>query len=146
MENIITWDFMGWKEHSEPEVGLQLKWNKSLIDKIYEVSDKIRQVSLRSGVDTITMSPALEGILHPDFYDNHRKLLNGDVKVILDESIDKYVIKLENLKALETLDLIPEIGEQNEVVFLPLNECDEERIINYIEGLVGFIIIDNLHI
>ena len=24
-ENIVTWDFMGWKENSEPEVGLQLK-------------------------------------------------------------------------------------------------------------------------
>jgi len=122
MENIITWDFMGWKEHNEPEVGLQLKWNKTLIEKFIEVSSKIHKSSFRGGADTITMSPALEGLLHPEHYDSHRKMLNGGYNVILDDSIE---------------------GEIN---FRPLNEYTEEQIVNYIEGLVGFVIVENLFI
>ena len=146
MENIITWDFMGWKENNEPEVGLQLKWNKTLIEKFIQVSLNIHKSSLRGGADTITMSPALEGLLHPDFYDNHRKTINGGYNVIFDESVDRYVIKLENLKVLEDLKVIPENSKPGEVTFKPLNECTEEQIVNYIEGLVGFVVVENLFI
>ena len=146
MENIITWDFMGWKENNEPEVGLQLKWNKTLIEKFMQVSLRIHKSSLRGGADTITMSPALEGLLHPDFYDNHRKTLNGGYNVIFDESVDRYVIKLENLKVLEDLEVIPENFKPGEVIFKPLSECTEEQIVSYIEGLVGFVVVENLFI
>jgi hypothetical protein len=146
MENIITWDFMGWKENNEPEVGLQLKWNKTLIEKFIQVSAKIHQSSFRGGADTITMSPALEGLLHPDYYDNHRKILNGGYQVILDETVDRYVIRLENLKVLENLKFIPDNSIEDEINFRPLNECNKEEIVNYIEGLVGFVIVENLFI
>ena len=146
MENIITWDFMGWKENNEPEVGLQLKWNKTLIEKFIQVSLNIHKSSLRGGADTITMSPALEGLLHPDFYDNHRKTINGGYNVIFDESVDRYVIKLENLKVLNDLEVIPENFKPGEVIFKPLSECTEEQIVSYIEGLVGFVVVENLFI
>ena len=29
-ENIVNWDFMGWKKTIEPDVGVQLNWNKPL--------------------------------------------------------------------------------------------------------------------
>jgi hypothetical protein len=146
MENIITWDFMGWKEHNEPEVGLQLKWNKTLIEKFNEVSLKIHKSSFRGGADTITMSPGLEGLLHPDYYDNHTKTLVGGYKVVFDETVERYVIRLENLKVLEDLKLIPDASVEGEINLKPLNECTEEQIVNYIEGLVGFVIVENLFI
>jgi hypothetical protein len=142
--NIVTWDFMGWKETFTPDVGVQLNWNKSLLEKFTSISSQINRNSLRGGADTITMYPALEGLLHPDYYDNHRKMLMGNIKIVLDETMDKYFIKLENLGVIEDLKTIPDTSVTGEVSFKPLNECTEEQIITYIEGLIGFVIIENL--
>ena len=143
MENIIKWDFMGWKETSEPEVGLQLKWNKTLLEKFTQISSQINRNSRRGGADTITMYPALEGLLHPDYYDNHRKTLMG-LNVVFDNTMDKYVIELKNLNILENLKVIPDLSVPGEIDFKPLVSCTEEQVINYIEGLMGFVIIENL--
>ena len=143
MENIIKWDFMGWKETSEPEVGLQLKWNKTLLEKFTQISSQINRNSMRGGADTITMYPALEGLLHPDYYDNHRKTLMG-LNVVFDDTMDKYAIELKNLDVLENLRTIPDLSVPGEIDFKPLVSCTEEQVINYIEGLMGFVIIENL--
>jgi hypothetical protein len=143
MENIIKWDFMGWKETSEPEVGLQLKWNRTLLEKFTQISSQINRNSMRGGADTITMYPALEGLLHPDYYDNHRKTLLG-CNVVFDDTMDKYAIELKNLDVLENLRTIPDLSVPGEIDFKPLVSCDEEQVINYIEGLIGFVIIENL--
>jgi len=143
-KNIVTWDFMGWKEHSEPEVGLQLKWNKTLLEKFTQISAQINRNSLRGSADTITIYPTLEGLLHPDYYDNHRKILMGGYTVVLDDTIDKYAIELKNLRVLEDLKTIPDTSVSGEVTFKPLNDCTEEQIVNYIEGLVGFVVVENL--
>ena len=141
---------MGWKETSEPEVGLQLKWNKTLLEKFTQISLQIRINSLRGGADTITMYPALEGLLHPDYYDNHRKTLLG-CNVVFDDTMDKYAIELKNLKVLEDLKVIPvseyEVSEYediNRMVMKRVEDCSEEEVVNYIEGLIGFVIIENL--
>ena len=143
MENIIKWDFMGWKETSEPEVGLQLKWNKTLLEKFTQISSQINRNSMRGGADTITMYPALEGLLHPDYYDNHRKTLMG-LNVVFDDTIDKYAIELKKLNVLENLKVIPDTSVPGEVNLKRIEDCTEEQVINYIEGLVGFVIIENL--
>jgi hypothetical protein len=143
MENIIKWDFMGWKETSEPEVGLQLKWNKTLLEKFTQISAQISRNSLRGGADTITMYPALEGLLHPDYYDNHRKTLLG-CNVVFDDTMDKYAIELKNLNILENLKVIPDTSVPGEVNLKRIEDCTEEQVINYIEGLIGFVIIENL--
>lgn len=143
MENIIKWDFMGWKETSEPEVGLQLKWNKTLLEKFTQISSQINRNSMRGGADTITMYPALEGLLHPDYYDSHRKILMG-CNVVFDDTMDKYAIELKNLDVLENLRTIPDLSVPGEIDFKPLVSCTEEQVINYIEGLMGFVIIENL--
>lgn len=143
MENIIKWDFMGWKETSEPEVGLQLKWNKTLLEKFTQISSQINRNSMRGGADTITMYPALEGLLHPDYYDNHRKTLMG-LNVVFDDTMDKYAIELKNLNVLENLKVIPDTSVPGEVNLKRIEDCTEEQVINYIEGLVGFVIIENL--
>lgn len=145
MENIVTWDFMGWKENNEPEVGLQLKWNKTLLEKFTEVSSQINRNSMRGGADTITMYPALEGLLHPDYYDNHRKILMG-YNVVLDDTMDKYAIELKNLKILEDLKVIPESSVPGEVTVKRIEDCTEEQVVNYIEGLIGYVIVENLNI
>ena len=145
MENIVTWDFMGWKENNEPEVGLQLKWNKTLLEKFTEVSSQINRNSMRGGADTITMYPALEGLLHPDYYDNHRKILMG-YNVVLDDTMDKYAIELKNLKILEDLKVIPESSVPGEVTFKQIEDCSEEQVVDYIEGLIGYVIVENLTI
>ena len=143
MENIIKWDFMGWKETSEPEVGLQLKWNKTLLEKFTQISSQINRNSMRGGADTITMYPALEGLLHPDYYDNHRKTLMG-LNVVFDDTMDKYAIELKNLNVLENLKVIPDTSVPGEVNLKRIEDCTEEQVINYIEGVVGFVIIENL--
>jgi hypothetical protein len=143
MENIIKWDFMGWKETSEPEVGLQLKWNKTLLEKFTEISSQINRNSLRGGADTITMYPALEGLLHPDYYDNHRKTLLG-CNVVFDDTMDKYAIELKNINVLENLKVIPDTSVPGEINLKKIEDCSEEEVINYIEGLLGFVIIENL--
>ena len=145
MENIVTWDFMGWKENNEPEVGLQLKWNKTLLEKFTQVSSQINRHSMRGGADTITMYPALEGLLHPDYYDSHRKNLMG-YKIVFDDTMDKYAIELKNLSLLEDLKVIPETSTPGEVNMKLISDCTEEQVINYIEGLIGFVIIENLNI
>lgn len=144
MENIVTWDFMGWKEHSEPEVGLQLKWNKTLLEKFTQISAQINRNSMRGGADTITMYPALEGLLHPDYYDNHRKILMGGYNVVFDDTMDKYAIELKNLRVLEDLKVIPVIESEGVVNMKKIEDCLEEQVVNYIEGLVGFVVIENL--
>ena len=143
MENIIKWDFMGWKETSEPEVGLQLKWNKTLLEKFTQISSQINRNSLRGGADTITMYPALEGLLHPDYYDNHRKTLLG-CNVLFDDTMDKYAIELKNLNVLENLKVIPDTSVPGEVNMKRIEDCTEEQVVKYIEGLLGFVIIENL--
>lgn len=143
MENIIKWDFMGWKETSEPEVGLQLKWNKTLLEKFTQISSQINRNSMRGGADTITMYPALEGLLHPDYYDNHRKTLMG-LNVMFDDTMDKYAIEIKNLNVLENLKVIPDVLTPGEVNMKRIEDCTEEQVINYIEGLMGFVIIENL--
>ena len=146
MENIVTWDFMGWKENNEPEVGLQLKWNKTLLEKFTEISAQINRNSMRGGADTITLHPQIEGLLHPDNYDNHRKVLNNIYNVILDENVDKYAIELKNLKILEDLKVIPESSAPGEVTLKRIEDCTEEQVVNYIEGLIGYVIVENLNI
>jgi hypothetical protein len=146
MENIVTWDFMGWKEHNEPEVGLQLKWNKTLLEKFTQLSAQINRNSMRGGADTITMYPALEGLLHPDYYDNHRKIFMGGYKVVLDETMDKYVIELKNLNLLENLEVIPGMESDGQITFKHISVCDEEKVVEYIEGLLGFVMIENLNV
>jgi hypothetical protein len=143
MENIVKWDFMGWRETSEPEVGLQLKWNKTLLEKFTQISSQINRNSLRGGADTITMYPALEGLLHPDYYDNHRKTLLG-CNVVFDDTIDKYAIEIKNLNVLENLKVIPDTSVPGEVNMKRIEDCTEEQVVKYIEGLLGFVIIENL--
>lgn len=143
-ENIVTWDFMGWRENSEPEVGLQLKWNKTLLEKFTQISSQISRNSMRGGADTITMYPALEGLLHPDYYDNHRKILMGGYTIVFDENMDKYAIELKNLRVLEDLKVIPDSSTQGEINMKRIEDCSQEQVIDYIEGLVGFVVIENL--
>jgi hypothetical protein len=146
MENIVTWDFMGWKENNEPEVGLQLKWNKTLLEKFTQISSQINRNSMRGGADTITLHPQIEGLLHPDYYDNYRKVLNNIYNVVLDENVDKYAIELKNLKVLEDLKVIPESSLPGEVTFKQIEDSTEEQVIEYIEGLIGYVIIENLNL
>lgn len=141
--NIVTWNFMGWQETTAPDVGVQLNWNKTLLEKITQISSQINRNSMRGGADTITMYPALEGLLHPDYYDNHRKTLMG-LNVVLDDTMDKYAIELKNLRVLEDLKVIPDLSTPGEVNMKRIVDCTEEEITNYIEGLIGFVIIENL--
>ena len=46
-ENIVNWDFMGWKETIEPDVGVQLNWNKTLLDKFTQISSQINRNSFK---------------------------------------------------------------------------------------------------
>ena len=114
------------------------------MEKITQVSSQINRNSLRGGAYTITIYPALEGLLHPDYYDNHRNTLMGNIKVVFDDSMDKYAIKLENLSILEDLKVIPDTSIPGEVNLKKISDCTEEQVVSYIEGLIGFVIVENL--
>ena len=150
MENshIVEWDLRGWMGVNEPTPNAQKEWNKTLISSINLISGKINQSSLRGGADTIIIHPDLEIILHPDIYDDHRKKLNN-MDVILDPTMEKDRIEINNRKALEDLRLIPLFtegvdGGMSTVEFKPISSFIEGDVIKYIEGLVGFVIIENI--
>jgi hypothetical protein len=111
------------------------------------VSNKIHQSSRRGGADTIIMHPELEILLHPDLYDDFRKKLSNGIDVILDPTMEKDRIEINCRKVLDDLRLIPfmsEGEEMNTVEFKPITSCTDEQIMKYLEGLVGFVLIDNI--
>jgi hypothetical protein len=149
MENshIEEWDLRGWMGVEEPTPHAQREWNKTLINKIMVVSNKIHQSSRRGGADTIIMHPELEILLHPDLYDDFRKKLSNGIDVILDPTMEKDRIEINCRKVLDDLRLIPfmsEGEEMNTVEFKPITSCTDEQIMKYLEGLVGFVLIDNI--
>lgn len=145
MEIIENWDFMGWKETMSPDVGVQLTWNRTLMTKIMLVSNKIHQHSRRYNADTITVHPSIEGLLHPDFYDDHRKLLMNQINVVFDESMDKNLIEIKSIRSLEQSEVIPELSEDGMMItFTHRQNLSEEKIIEYLSGLIGFVVIENL--
>lgn len=147
MENshIEEWDLRGWMGVEEPTPHAQREWNKTLIYKIMMVSDKIHQSSRRGGADTIIMHPELEILLHPDHYDDFRKKLMDRFNVILDPTMERNRIEINNREILEDLQFIPFMSnDENRIEFKPLISCTEDEVIKYIEGLVGFVLIDNI--
>jgi hypothetical protein len=60
--------------------------------------------------------------------------------------VDKYAIKLENISILEDLKVIPDVSVPGEISVKLIEDCTEEQVVNYIEGLIGFVIIENLNV
>jgi hypothetical protein len=149
MENshIEEWDLRGWMGVEEPTPHAQREWNKTLLEKINLISNKIQQSSLRNGADTIILHPDLEILFHPDHYDDFRKRLMNNFNVILDSTMERDRIELNNKELLENLQFIPfrvENGETSIIELRPISSCSEDEVIKYIEGLVGFVLIDNI--
>jgi hypothetical protein len=148
MEIIERWDFMGWQETMQPDVGVQLTWNRTLATKIMFIVNKIFANSRTYPGDTITIHPAIEGLLHPDFYDNHRKTLMNRINVTFDDTMEKNFIEVKCLKMLENLNVMPEISSEGNTETITIKTIDnfsEEQIKEYMSGLIGYIIIDNLN-
>ena len=91
------------------------------------------------------MHPELEVLLHPDQYDDFRKKLSNGIDVILDPTMEKDRIEINCRKVLDDLQFIPFTGEdENRIEFKPLTSCSTEEIVKYLEGLIGFVIIENI--
>jgi len=147
MENshIEEWDLRGWMGVEEPTPHAQREWNKTLLSKIMMISNKIHQSSRRGGADTIIIHPDLEVLFHPDHYDDFRRKLMDRFNVILDSTMERDRIEINNREILEDLQFIPFSSEdENRIEFKPLISCGEDEVIKYIEGLVGFVIIENI--
>lgn len=151
MENshIEEWDLRGWMGVEEPTPYAQREWNKTLLNKIMMISNKIHQSSRRGGADTIILHPDLEILLHPDHYDDHQKKLINIIDVILDPTMGKDRIEINNRMSLNDLQFIPFMTEGTEetmrtIEFKPLISCTNEEIVKYIEGLIGYVIIENI--
>lgn len=141
--NVENWDLRGWMGIVEPTPNAQRTWNKSLIEKINLVSDKILESSMRYGADTMILHHDLEILFDSEHYDDFRKKLNNVIDVVYDIEVDRGIIQLQSRKGLEDLSLIPSKVDGN-VVMKPLESCSEEEITKHIQGLMGFIVIDNL--
>ena len=143
--HIEEWDLRGWMGVEEPTPYAQREWNKTLLSKIMLISNKIHQSSRQGGADTIILHPDLEILLHPDSYDDHRKKLISNIDVILDPTMEKDRIEINNRKSLEDLRFIPfRNDDENRIEFKALISCTNEEIVKYIEGLVGFVLIENI--
>jgi hypothetical protein len=70
----------------------------------------------------------------------------GGYNVVFDDTMDKYAIELKNLKILEDLKVIPESSVPGEVTLKRIEDCTEEQVVNYIEGLIGYVIVGNLNL
>lgn len=145
MENshIEHWDLRGWMGVVEPTPDAQRNWNKSLIEKVMSVSNKILESSMRYGADTMILHHDLEILFDSEHYDDFRKKLINVIDVIYDIEVDRSIIQLQSKKALEDLSTIPFRVDGN-LVTKPIESCSEEEIEKYVEGLIGFIVIDNL--
>ena len=141
--NVEHWDLRGWMGIVEPTPNAQRMWNKSLIEKINLVSDKILESSMRYGADTMILHHDLEILLDSENYDDFRKKLNNVIDVVYDIEVDRSIIQLQSKKGLEYLSLIPFKVDGN-VVMKPIESCSDEEIKKYIERLMGFIVVDNL--
>jgi len=141
--HIEEWDLRGWMGIEEPTPNVQREWNKTLLNKIMMISNKIHQSSLRGGADTIIIHPDLEVLFHPDHYDDFRKKLMDKFNVILDPTVDRNTIELNNRGLLEDLRFIP-FRTENEIEFKPISSITEDEVIKYIEGLIGFVLINNI--
>lgn len=147
MENshIEEWDLRGWMGVEEPTPNAQREWNKTLLNKIMMVSNKIHQSSKMSGADTIIMHPELEILLHPDHYDDFSKKLVNRIDVVLDPTMEKDRIEINCRKILSDLKVIPIMSEDETTVEIKLmSQCSEDQIMKYLEGLVGYVIIENI--
>jgi hypothetical protein len=59
--------------------------------------------------------------------------------------MEKDRIEINCRKVLDDLQFIPFSSEdENTIDFKPLISCSEEDIVKYIEGLVGFVLIENI--
>jgi hypothetical protein len=145
MENshIEEWDLRGWMGVEEPTPHAQREWNKTLLSKIMTISNKIHQSSRQGGADTIILHPDLEIILHPDHYDDHTKKLVSNINVILDPTMERDRIEINCRKSLEDLRFIPFMTEGT-IEIKPLISCTNEEILKYLEGLIGYVIIENI--
>lgn len=141
--NIEHWDLRGWMGIVEPTPNAQRTWNKSLIEKINLVSDKILESSMRYGADTMILHHDLEILLDSEQYDDFRKKLNNVIDVVYDVEVDRSIIQLQSRRGLEDLSLIPFKLDGN-LVMKPIESCSEEEIKKYVEGLIGFVVIDNI--
>ena len=151
MENshIEEWDLRGWMGIEEPTPYAQREWNKTLLSKIMRISNKIQQSSRRGGADTIFIHPDLEIILHPDHYDDHSKKLINKIDVILDPNMERNRIDIHCRESLNDVRFIPFTTEGTEetmgtIEFKPLISCTDEEIVKYYEGLIGFVLIENI--
>lgn len=146
MENshIEEWDLRGWMGVEEPTPNAQREWNKTLLNKIMLVSNKIHHSSRLSGADTIIMNPELEVLLHPDHYDDFSKKLMNNIDVILDPTMERDRIEINCRKILSDLKYIPMNEDEGHIEIKPISQCTEDQIMKYLEGLVGYVIIENI--
>ena len=151
MENshIEEWDLRGWMGIEEPTPHAQREWNKTLINKIMMISNKIHQSSRRGGADTIIIHPDLEVLFHPDQYDDFRKKLIDRFDVILDPAMERNRVEINNRQVLGDLRFIPYFteGDENTIGMVELKSIDsltEDEVVKYIEGLIGFVLIENI--
>lgn len=143
------WDY---KIPEDNSIQFQPDWNMTIISKIHYISNLVHSYSLCGGVDTITIHPSIEWLFNNKFYDTNKMLLQR-YQITFEESINRNIIKLENLKLLDNLIMIPtkmEIGEPGNdhdmpiVNFQHINSYTQDEIDYYKSGLGGYIEILNL--
>jgi len=129
------------------------EYNKTLITKINYITNLVHRGSLWGGVDTITIHPSIEALFYGEWYYDGTRMLICRYQVVLDDSMSRDVIKLENKKVLDNLIVIPRLLEEGNPAGDPLfptinmvgiKECSQDEIDSYIGELGGYIDIINL--
>ncbi len=70
------------------------------------------------------------------------------INVTFDDTMEKNFIEVKCLKMLENLNVMPEISSEGNTETITIKTIDnfsEEQIKEYMSGLIGYIIIDNLN-
>jgi hypothetical protein len=145
----VDWDY------NNPDETLLSRrdYNKTLITKINYISNLIHRGSFRGGADTIIIHPSIEELFYNEWYYEGTKQLIGRYQVVLDDSMPRNIIKLENKKVLGNLVVIPRLLEEGnpagDPLFPTINmfhiySCSQDEIDSYIGELGGYIDIINL--
>ena len=115
MENKLTWDYLGHREHVTAQYFYTQKdWNQTLMTRINQISAQINKSSFRGGANKIKIHPRLLPLFDTMEYfrtsEDGKMTLAGSYEFVLDDLQDKNTLLLyhetDEVKKLRESDLV----------------------------------------
>lgn len=115
MENKLTWDYLGHREHvTAQSFWTQTDWNQTLNTRVNQLSAQINKSTLRGGANKIKIHPRLLPLFDTMEYfrtsEDGKMILGGRYEFILDDSQNENTLSVyhetDEFKRLKESDLV----------------------------------------